>query len=86
MLKRRPDKKSAISFLSRLVRCYPAARIIVTDKLKSYIKTIERIRPKTERRTDKSLNNPAKNVYQPACRKEKSLIKLQSPQGAQNTL
>jgi len=36
-LQKRRNKKSAIRFLSRLLQSYPVPRVIVTDKLKSYI-------------------------------------------------
>ena len=42
--------------------------------------------PTTEHRSHKGLNNRAENAHQPTRRKEKSLIKFKSPQGAQNTL
>ena len=85
-LQRRRDKKSAIRFLSRLLGCYPIPRVIVTDKLKSYVKPIGYMCPKTEHRTHKGLNNRAENAHQPTRRKEKSLIKFKSPKGVQNTL
>ena len=40
-LQKRRNKKSAIRFLSRLLQSYPVPRVIVTDKLKSYIKPIK---------------------------------------------
>ena len=40
-LQKRRNKKSAIRFLSRLLKSYPVPRVIVTDKLKSYIKPIK---------------------------------------------
>ncbi len=39
-LQKRRNKRSAIRFLSRLLGTYPAPRVIVTDKLKSYVKPI----------------------------------------------
>ena len=47
-LQKRRDKKSAIRFLSRLLGMYPAPRVIVTDKLKSYKKPVKFIYPKTD--------------------------------------
>ena len=35
-LQKRKNKKAAIRFLTRLLGSYPAPRVIVTDKLKSY--------------------------------------------------
>jgi len=85
-LQKRRNKKSAIRFLTRLLGCYPTPRVIVTDKLRSYIKPIRQMCPTTEHRSHKGLNNRAENAHQPTRRKEKSLIKFKSPQGAQNTL
>lgn len=85
-LQRRRDKKSAIRFLSRLLGCYPTPRVIVTDKLRSYVKPIGYMCPKAEHRSYKRLNNRAENAHQPTRRKEKSLIKFKSPQGIQSTL
>ena len=86
LLQKRRDKKSAIRFLARLLVCYPSPRIIVTDKLRSYIKPIGQMCPKAEHRSSKALNNRAENSHQPSRRKEKSLIKFKSPGGVQNTL
>jgi putative transposase len=68
-LQRRRDKKSAIRFLSRLLGNYPAPRVIVTDKLRSYVKPINQMCPKTQHRTNKRLNNRVENAHQPTRRK-----------------
>ena len=86
LLQKRRNKKSAIRFLTRLLGCYPSPKVIVTDKLKSYIKPIRQMCPTTEHRSHKGLNNRAENAHQPTRGKEKSLIKFKSPQGVQNTL
>ena len=49
--------KYYIRFLTRLLGCYPSPRIIVTDKLKSYIKPIRQMYPQAEHRSHKGLNN-----------------------------
>lgn len=85
-LQKRRNKKSAIRFLSRLLGTYPSPRVMVTDKLRSYIKPISQMCPTTEHRSNKSLNNRAENSHQPTRRKEKILIKFKSPSGAQRTL
>ncbi len=85
-LQKRRNKKSAIRFLTRLLGCYPVPRVIVTDKLRSYIKPIRHMSPTTEHRSHKGLNNRVENAHQPTRRKEKSLIKFKSPAGVQNTL
>jgi putative transposase len=73
-LQKRRNKKSAIHFLTRLLGSYPSPRLIVTDKLRSYIKPIEQICPNAEHRSHKGLNNRVENAHQPTRRKEKSLI------------
>ena len=85
-LQLRRNKKSAIRFLSRLLGGYPAPRVIVTDKLKSYAKPIKNMCPKTNHRTHKRLNNRAENSHQPTRRKERCLIKFKSPKWVQQTL
>jgi putative transposase len=85
-LQKRSNKKSAIRFLSRLLRSYPVPSVIVTDKLKSYNQPIKRMCPKTDHRSHKGLNNRVENAHQPTRRKEKSLIKFKSPRGVQQLL
>jgi Transposase and inactivated derivatives len=80
-LQRRRNKKSAIRFLSRLSGDHHVPRIIVRDKLKSYVKPIRDMMPYSQYCSHKSLNNRAENAHQPTRRKEKCLIKFKSPQG-----
>ena len=86
LLQKRRNKEAAIRFLSRLLKSYPAPRVIVTDKLKSYRKPIKMMCRQTEHRSHKGLNNRVENAHQPTRRKEKCLIKFKSPQGVQQTL
>lgn len=86
LLQKHRNKKAAIRFLSRLLGSYPAPRVIVTDKLKSYRKPIQFMCRQTEHRSHKGLNNRVENAHQPTRRKEKCLIKFKSPQGAQRML
>ena len=85
-LQKRRNKKSAVRFLSRLLRCYPSPRVIVSDKLKSYNKPIKYMCPTAEHRSHKRLNNRVENAHQPTRRKEKCLIKFKSPLGVQRLL
>lgn len=85
-LQKRRNKKAAIRFLTRLLGCYPMPRVVVTDKLKSYVKPLRHMCPKAEHRSHKGLNNRVENAHQPTRRKEKCLIKFKSPQGVQRTL
>ncbi len=85
-LQKRRNKKSAIKFLSRLLGTYSAPRVIVTDKLKSYVKPIQFMCRQANHRTHKRLNNRIENAHQPTRRKEKCLIKFKSAPGGQRLL
>ena len=85
-LQKRRNKKAAIRFLTRLLGNYPAPRVIVTDKLKSYNKPINSMCKNTEHRSHKGLNNRAENSHQPTRRREKCMIRFKTPQGTQRTL
>jgi putative transposase len=85
-LQKRRNKKSAIRFLSRLLRNESAPRVISTDKLRSYIKPTKFMLPNTEHRCHRVLNSRVENTHQPTRRKEKCLIKFKSSQGAQSVL
>lgn len=85
-LQKRRNKKSAIRFLTRLLGNYPSPRVIVTDKLRSYVKPIRSMCSKADHRSHKGLNNRAENSHQPTRKKEKVSVKFKSPQGVQNAL
>ncbi len=85
-LQKRRDKKAAIRFLSRLLGEYQPPRVIITDKLKSYVKPIKHMMKQADHRSHKRLNNRVENAHQPTRRKEKCLIKFKSPHGVQRTL
>ena len=55
LLQKRRNKKSAIRFLTQLLGNYLMPRVIVTDKLKGYIKPIRHMCPKTDHRSHKGL-------------------------------
>src|SRR5690606_1714960 len=78
-LQKRRNKKAAIRFLSRLLNAYPKPRVIVTDKLRSYIKPIKKMSKGSEHRSHKRLNNRVENAHQPTRRKEKCLVRFKSP-------
>ena len=85
-VQRRRNKKAAALFLICLLRSYQGPRVIVTDKLRSYIKPIKALCPQTQHRSHKGLNNQVENAHQPTRRKEKCLIKFKSTSGVQRTL
>jgi putative transposase len=75
--------EAAIRILTKLLNTHPTPRVIVTDKLKSYQKPIKSMFPNTHHRTNKRLNNRVENAHQPTRRREKTLVRFKSPQGAQ---
>ena len=85
-LQQRRNKKAVIRFLGRLLNAYPAPKIIVTDKLQSYVKPIHHLCKEALHLKHKRLNNRVENAHQPARRKEKCLIRFKSPKGAQLVL
>ncbi len=85
-LQKHRNKAAALRFLMRLLGSYPAPRVIMTDKLRSYRKPIQFMCPQTEHRSHRGLNNRVENAHQPTRRKEKCLIKFKSPQGVQRLL
>jgi putative transposase len=85
-LQKRRNKRAAIRFLSRLLGSYPKPRVIVTDKLKSYIKPVRHMCHGTEHRQHKGLNNQVENAHQPTRRKETCLVRFKSPAGVQKML
>jgi putative transposase len=85
-LQKRRNKRSATRFLSRLLGSYPKPRVIITDKLRSYIKPIKYMCKSADHRRHKGLNNRVENAHQPTRRKEQCLIKFKSPKGTQHVL
>ena len=86
LLQKRRNKKAATRFLSRLLNAYPKPRGIVTDKLRSYTKSICQMYKGTKHRSHKGLNKRVENAHQPTRRKEKCLIRFKSPAGSQRVL
>ena len=80
------NKRAATRFLSRLLGSYPNPRVVITDKLRSYIKPIKHMCKNADHRRHKGLNNRVENAHLPTRRKEKCLIKFKSAKGTQNVL
>ena len=67
--------KATIGFLTRLLDSYPSPRVIITEKLLSYIKPIKYMANGDHIR-HKGLNNRVGNAHQQRRRKEDGLIKF----------
>jgi putative transposase len=86
LIQKRKNKKAAIRFLKRLLGSHPEPRVIVTDKLRSYLKPVKNLCPNADHRRHKRLNNRVENAHQPTRRHEKSMIKIKSVTSAQTML
>ena len=81
----RRDQTAAEAFLRKvLASCDGAAlRVIMTDKLASYVPAIKRVLPNAEHRRHKGLNNRAENSYLPVRKRERTLQRFKSKEHAQ---
>ena len=61
-------------------------RVIVTDKLASYVPAIKRVLTQTEHRRHKRLNNRAENSHRPVRKRERAMQRFKSPEQAQRFL
>jgi len=87
VLQARRNQEAAETLLGRLVAGQPTApRVIVTDKLVSYIPAIKRVFPQTEHRAHKGLNNCAENSHQPTRQRERARRRFKSPAHTQRFL
>lgn len=87
LLQKRRNAKAAIRFLKKALHrgiCPP--RVMVTDKLKSYVKAHRTLLKSREHRSHKGLNNRAENSHQPTREKEKQMRGFKTPEGAQRFL
>jgi len=84
----RRDKHAAERFLQRVLDAEDgvAPRVIVTDKLASYVPAIKRAVPDTDHRRHKRLNNRAENWHRPVRKRERAMQRFKSPEHAQRFL
>jgi putative transposase len=81
------NEQAAVAFLRRvLADAAGAPRVIVTDKLASYVPAVKRVLPTTEHRRHKRLNNRAENSHVPVRRRERVLQRFKSAEHAQRLL
>jgi putative transposase len=71
LVQERRHEQAAIAFLQRVLAAAGGApRVIVTDKLVSYVPAVKRVLPATEHRHHKRLNNRAENSHLPVRKRE----------------
>ena len=61
-------------------------RVIITDKLASYVPAVKRVVPKADHRRHKRLNNRAENSHRPVRKRERAMQRFKSPEQAQGFL
>jgi putative transposase len=78
------DKKAAARFFKKLLRgSRYAPRVVVTDRLASYIAPCAELLPNTVHRRDKGLNNRAENSHQSTRERERRMRGFKSAAHAQ---
>jgi putative transposase len=83
----RRDKMAAARFFKKLLRGLRyVPRVVVTDRLASYIAPCAELLPNTVHRRDKGLNNRAENSHQPTRERERRMRGFKSAAHAQRFL
>ncbi|MCZ7481291.1 IS6 family transposase [Rhizobium rhizogenes] len=80
LVQTRRNTKAATRFFSRLVRHFGRPRVIVTDKLGSYVKQIHNLAPDADHRVHKGLNNRIENSHRQTRKREKIMGRFKLPQ------
>ena len=63
---KRRDRKAALKFLRKLMKRYGSPKVIVTDKLRSYIAAMKEIGNAQNQETGRRKNNRAENSHLPS--------------------
>ncbi|MBU2963594.1 IS6 family transposase [Citreicella sp. C3M06] len=82
----RRNAKAAKRFLARLIARYGKPRVVVTDKLRSYIKSIRALAPVSDHRVHKGLNTRIEGSHRPIRKRDKVMGRFKSIQQAQRFL
>ena len=86
LVQKHRNAKAARRFLQRLIEVFGDPRVLVTDKLRSYIKPIKSLAPNADHRAHKGLNNRAEGSHRPTRKREKIMGRFKSPRQAQRFL
>ena len=70
------DKKAALSFLRRMMKRHGKAKVIVTDRLRSYGAAMKEIGNPDRQETGRWANNRAENSHQPFRRRERAMLRF----------
>ncbi|KKM82877.1 hypothetical protein LCGC14_1315130, partial [marine sediment metagenome] len=86
LVQTRRNAKAAKRFLQRLVAQFDEPRVVITDKLRSYIKPIKTLAPDADHRAHKGLNNAIEVSHRPTRKREKMFGRFKSHRQAQRFL
>ena len=82
----RRNAKAAKRFFQRLVAQFGDPRVVITDKLRSYIKPIKTLAPGADHRAHKGLNNAIEVSHRPTRKREKIFGRFKSHRQVQRFL
>ena len=80
------NAKAARRFFRRMVNRFGDPRVVLTDKLRSYIKPIKSFAPGADHRAHNGLNNWIEGAHRPTRKREKVMGRFKSPQQPQRFL
>jgi pimeloyl-ACP methyl ester carboxylesterase len=88
LVQSRRDQHAAERVLRRVLDAQDGVepRVLITDKLASYVPAIKRVLTKTEHRRHKRLNNRAENSHRPVRKRKRAMQRFKSPEQAQQFL
>ena len=86
LVQKQRNAKAARRFMQRLVNQFGQPRVVITDKLRSYIKPIKALAPDSDHRAHKGLNNRIEGSHRPTRIREKPMGRFKSPRQAQRFL
>ena len=86
LLQKQRNAKAAKRFLTRLIDRFGTPRVVITDKLRSYIKPIRNLAANADHRAHKGLNNRIEGSHRPTRKREKLMGRFKSPRQAQRFL
>jgi len=86
LVQTRRNAKAAKRFFQRLVAQFGEPRVVITDKLRSYIKPIKLLAPSADHRAHKGLNNAIEVSHRPTRKREKICGRFKSHRQAQRFL
>ena len=86
LVQARRNAKAARRFFKRLVVQFGEPRVVITDKLRSYIKPVRTLPPQADHRAHKGLNNAIEVSHRPTRKREKVFGRFKSQRQAQRFL